>query len=468
VNAPRRSRFGATVVAVALLAGAALVGIDAAPAAAKVAKCPLGALAQAKKPVEITFWHSMPAANEETLKRVTDQFNSSQSAVKVTLVNQITYEDTLTKYRAGLGTGDLPDLVQMATTTALQQMVDTQSIVPAAACAKADNYNFSDHLTRVVDNLKLGGTLIAMPFNVSNPVFLYNKKAFAAAGLDPDKPPATFAEVKAAAQRLRDTHVVAKAPFGLKSAPSNLEQWLAKDGQLFVNNSNGRAKRATKVVFDTATGRKIFSWMADMVRSNLAIVNSDQGASVYDNLFGIGNGNLAMTLDTSATLGTITQVLASGQYPNVELGVGPMFSLRGGGGTAVGGGALFISNKSSPAKQAAAWRYAKFLNEPETQAEWAAGTGYIPIRKSATKLPAVQDLWARVPGYKVAYDQVVGGPNTPATAGAVIGDYFGVREVMRNAEQSMFTGGASPAKALATAAKEANRVIAEYNKRIGA
>ena len=68
----------------------------------------------------------------------------------------------------------------------------------------------------------------------------------------------------------------------------------------------------------------------------------------------------------------------------------------------------------------------------------------------------------------MAYDQVVGGPNTPATAGAVIGDYFGVREVMRNAEQSMFTGGASPAKALATAAKEANRVIAEYNKRIGA
>ena len=60
-----------------------------APAAAQgTGKCPLAALKKADKPVEITFWHSMPQANEETLTALTDQFNSSQSDVKVTLVNQ--------------------------------------------------------------------------------------------------------------------------------------------------------------------------------------------------------------------------------------------------------------------------------------------------------------------------------------------------------------------------------------------
>ena len=46
----------------------------------------------------------MPRANEETLQKLTDQFNSSQADVKVTLLNQTTYKDTLTKYVAGLST----------------------------------------------------------------------------------------------------------------------------------------------------------------------------------------------------------------------------------------------------------------------------------------------------------------------------------------------------------------------------
>ena len=49
------------------------------------------------------MWHSMPAANEETLQQLTDQFNASQGDVQVKLVNQTSYDDTLTKYRAGLG-----------------------------------------------------------------------------------------------------------------------------------------------------------------------------------------------------------------------------------------------------------------------------------------------------------------------------------------------------------------------------
>ena len=48
------------------------------------------------------MWHSMPRANEATLQKLTDEFNSSQDKVKVTLLNTVTYEDTLQKYVAGL------------------------------------------------------------------------------------------------------------------------------------------------------------------------------------------------------------------------------------------------------------------------------------------------------------------------------------------------------------------------------
>ncbi len=63
-------------------------------------------------------------------------------------------------------------------------------------CAKADKYSFSDFLPRVISYYTVQGTQYAMPFNTSGPVLYYNKKAFSAAGLDPEQPPTTLDEVR--------------------------------------------------------------------------------------------------------------------------------------------------------------------------------------------------------------------------------------------------------------------------------
>jgi len=460
-------RLAVGVATVLAVAGITVPGAGALPVQAS-GKCPLDALKKSKsKPVEITYWHAMPGASEETLTRLTEKFNSSQDDVQVALVNQTTYADTLNKFRAGLSTGDLPDLVQIEGTD-LQQMIDTQAVLPAQACIKADNYDLSDHLKRVVDYDTFKGTLWPMPFNASNPVLYYNKRAFQAAGLDPNLPPRTLEEVKAAAQKLKDSGAAAQAGFGLKLDPWYFEHWSALGGKTYVNNGNGRKSRASRVTFDNQTGKEIFAFLADMVKSGLAKTNPADGPQQADNLLGVGNGNFGMTIDTSANLGTIGQVLRNGEYPNVELGVAPMPAPKGKGGVFVGGAANYISKKSSSEKQAAAWQFAKFLNEPEAQAEWSAGTGYIPIRKSAADLPPVQERWAEVPGFKVAYDQLVGGVSNTATAGPVIGDYEGVRAAVLDAEQQMMFGGMSPSAALKLAKEQANAKIEEYNARVGA
>ena len=454
------------VVAVAALSAAAVGTIAPAAAQGSNTTCPLGALKKAKGPVEITVWHSMPRANEETLQRLVSEFEASQDKVTVKLVNQTTYRDTFEKYRAGLSSGDLPDLVQIED-TGLQQMIDTQSVVPAAACAKADKYSFSDYLQRVLDYYTVEGTLWPMPFNVSNPVLYYNKAAFRQAGLDPDKPPTSLDEVKADSQKLVDSGAVSQAGFGLKLDPWYLEQWSAKGGKLYVNNKNGRTKRATATVFDNPVGLEIFTWMKDMVSSGLAKTNDPEGPSAVDNLLGIGNKQFGMTIDTSAALGTIIQVLGSGQFSDVELGVAPMPGPVGKGGVLVGGAAMYISKKSSPAKQAAAWEFAKFLNEPQSQATWAVGTGYVPLRESSVDLPEVQQKWSETPGFKVAYDQLVTGVNNAATAGPVIGDYQGVRDALILEQQKMFNSGKAPKAALKDAQKATTAVIQEYNERLG-
>jgi sn-glycerol 3-phosphate transport system substrate-binding protein len=460
----KRSTAALATVALAVV-GLAVPTAGAAPTQSS-GKCPLGALKNAKsKPVEITYWQGgFQRANEEALGRLVDKFNSSQSDVRVSVVNQSTYADTLNKFRAGLSTGDLPDLVNIED-TGLQQMIDTQAVLPASACVKADKYDLSDNLKRVVDYYSVKGTLWPMPFNVSNPVLYYNKKAFQSAGLDPNNPPKTLDEVKSAAQKLKDSGTVSQAGFGMKLDPWYLEQWSALGGKTYVNNGNGRKSRASSTTFDNATGKEIFTFLNDMVRSGLARTNPADGSQAFDNLLGIGNGNFGMTIDTSAALGTIQQVLAGGEYPNVELGVAPMPGPKGKGGVLVGGAANYIVKKSSPEKQAAAWQFAKFLNDPESQADWSVGTGYVPIRQSAANMPQVQQRWAEVPGFKVAYDQLVGGVANTATAGPVIGDYQGVRDVVLDSEQQMFNG-MSPSAALKQAKQDANAKIQEYNSRV--
>jgi sn-glycerol 3-phosphate transport system substrate-binding protein len=462
-------RVAASGVAVMLVVVGLLAVGSAGPAVgASSPKCPLSALKSASKPVEITMWHSMTEQNLKTLQALTDSFNASQSDVKVKLVSQVDYQDTFTKYKAGLSSGDLPDLVQLQSDDQ-QQMVDTRTVLPASACAKADKYSFSDFLPRVMSYFTITGTTYAMPFNVSGPVLYYNKKAFTAAGLDPTKPPTTLAEVRSAAEKLKSTGAVAGAPFGLKVESGFVEHWLALSSQLFVNNKNGRSARTTASVLNSSTGKQIFGWLSGMVKDGLAVTNPASGSGNFDNLIGIGAGNHAMSIDTSASLGTISSVLASGQYPNVDLGVAPMPGLVvGKGGVLVSGGALYISNKSKPEKQAAAWQFEKFLDSAASQATWAIGTGYVPIVKAAADSAAVQAFWAKNPGYKVAYEQLLNGPTNSATAGSVIGNYVGVRGAVRDGENSMFLSGTAPNSALKDAASKATTEIDNYNVQIGA
>ena len=462
---PRFRTALALTGAAALLAacGGGGGGTSSTTAAAAPTGCAPQALDGASKPVEITVWHSMTRANNDTLVALTNQFNASQHDVHVTLVNQTSYTDTFEKFRAGLSTGQLPDVMQLQDTD-LQQVIDSRAALPVQACVNATRYDTSDFIPRTLAYWTVKGTLWALPFNISNPVLIYDKVAFRKAGLDPEQPPATLAGLQSAAQAL------VRAGYqgmGLKLDPWHLEQWLALEGQAFVDNGNGRSGRATKVVFDNANGQRIFTALSDLVHGHVAVTNAATGPGQFDNLLGIANGKYGMTIDTSASLGTIHQVLSSGQFPGHDLGVGPMPGRADEGGVLVGGAAMYILARSSPAKQAAAWRYLTFLDQPDSQATWAAGTGYVPVRKSSVDTATIQNLWRTIPGFKVAYDQLVQGGTSAATAGPVLGAYVDVRSAVLDAEQSMFVNGVPPDQALADATRASDRAITAYNQRVG-
>ncbi len=465
----RLPRLAAAALFVTTASGAVAAGVVAsapAPAgAASLPACNLKALASHKGPVDITFWNSMVQANGQTLAAITSAFNSSQTKVHVTLVNQASYDDTWQKYEAGLSNGQLPDAVQLEDQRT-QAAVDTQSFLPVQSCMNAAKYSTSDYLARPLNYWKVNGVQWALPFAVSAPIVYYNQNAFTKAGLNPADPPLTLPQMLSDAKALK----ASGSGMGLVLDPWHLETWLATANQLFVNNKNGRSSRATQGAFNTKVAVNIFSQLKQLVTSGDATTNPSSGPDEYDNLLGIGSGKYGMTIETSAALGTVTQLLNGGQYASVKLGIGPfpVYSSSVKGGIEPGGSGVYISNKVPAIDQAAAWQYLSYICNTQSQATWAAGTGYIPVRKSSAATATVQHLWTTNPGYKVAYNEINNGINTPATQGSVIGPYADVRTDVQNAEIAMYTNGLSPANAVKTAEQTVNSTISAYNSRLGA
>jgi sn-glycerol 3-phosphate transport system substrate-binding protein len=420
-------------------------------------------------PVSITFWHSMTIANEDTLKALVQTFNTSQDEVTVNLVFQGSYNDDLNKFLASSGrASELPALIQIEDIST-QLMIDSQEITPVQDFIDREGYDLSNFEPRVLDYYRVGDRLYSMPFNLSSPILYYNKVAFREVGLDPEKPPQTLEDVKAYSEKLllKDgSGNITRSGIALEISPWYFEQMLAKAGALYVNNGNGRDARATEAVFNGPEGKAIFEWWADMVKSGLAF-NVGRNPSGADHLLAIASGRASMAVGSSAALRSVFDVLEAG-VEGVELGVGPMPAAQSPeGGIVVGGASLWIVKARPEAEQEAAWKFLKFLVEPEQQATWYAGSGYFPIRTDAFDQPAAKEAEAGYPYLRVAPQQLQQGARNRVTQGARMGPFAKIRsDVIDTAIESMILTGTPPDEAIDNAASEATDLLKDYNARV--
>jgi sn-glycerol 3-phosphate transport system substrate-binding protein len=244
------------------------------------------------------------------------------------------------------------------------------------------------------------------------------------------------------------------------------ERIFAEHNDLWVDNENGHEGRATKVLFDNDTGRWLFQWWHDMVDEGLAF-NVGRNPTYVEGFLAMASGRAAMTFSYPGALRSVIDALEKGGQ-GVEIGISRLPGVPGGTGqpsfSSLG---LWILNVRPKAEQEAAWKFIKWLMEPEQQAEWFAGSGYLPVSHSAIDLPAAQDIVARYPLFQVALDLYLNTPAMPATVDALLGPRYQVREIVYTAVEEMLEGGKEPQQALKDAAAGSNEAIAEYNRRMG-
>lgn len=432
--------------------------------------CPTDALDTATGTVDIAFWHGMSGPLGEEMTKLTDEYNASQDKVKVSLV-QGSYEDTADNYFAA-GQDSRPDLVQLPEYQ-VQAMIDTESTVPVGKCVVSSGLDTSAFLPTALSAYATAGVQWAMPFNISNPVLFYNKKAFEAAGLDPEKPPTSLDELRSMSQQLVDRGAV-KFGLALESGFDSgggwyVEQWFAKAQEFYVDGDNGRTNRATKVLYNNQTGVDLLTFLQGMLTDGLAVDVGDNSQSGYDNLLKLADQKepAGMTINTSASLGPVLQVLGTGQFPNIgadDVGVGPMPGPDGAPGMLIGGAALWVVDTGDDVRTAAAWDFLTFLTAAQQQSQWAAATGYVPNRTDALELDPYKTTLATDPRFSVAYQQLLDTPDVPTSAGPVVGPLREIRSVLANAVAAVFNG-SDPKTVLDDAASQSNSLISDYNAR---
>ena len=421
-------------------------------------------------PVEITYWHTELASNLNTLQALVRRFNDSQNEVKVKLAFQGSKnEESMAKVLASLGSGELPTIVVLDEVQT-QRIIDTKAFRPVQEFIDRDKYDLSDFDRKAVQFYTLDGKLQAMPISISVPLLYYNKAAFREVGLDPEKPPKDLEELKEVSQKFvkRDSHGnLTRTGISLDILPWYLEVVLAEHGESYLNNDNGRAGRATAVAFNSPTGQALFQWWHDTIKEGLG-VDVGRNPTGADNLLAIGSGQVAMTRSGSQALRSVVEVLGGGlTQTEVDLGVAGVPGVAGGtGASGTYSRGLWFAKDRPEAEQEAGWKFVKWLMEPEQQAEWFAGTGYLPVTNSSYDLPAAQQAMDEYPQFRTAAEIFRASPVTTATVGPLLGPFNAVRdEVVRGIEETVIRN-KDPIEALNDAAKAANKIIEDYNRRV--
>src|ERR1700761_2790183 len=161
----------------------------------------------AQAATDIDFFFPVPVQGKlaTEMQRLIEQFDSAHPDIHVTAVYTGSYDDTNLKTRAAIQAGRPPGVVLMSANFIREYAINNEAIELDSLIAK-DGMTDDRFMQQFWPALKLNATeqghVYGVPFQNSTPLLYYSVDAFKQAGLDPDKPPATWADWMAALKAL--------------------------------------------------------------------------------------------------------------------------------------------------------------------------------------------------------------------------------------------------------------------------
>ncbi len=401
----------------------------------------------------VRFWHAMGGEKALLLEELAREFESAVDGVEIALASKGSYRGTLTATMAAVESGDPPAVAQLFE-IGTGRALDSGAFEPVESVLADTGTDPSALLDPVRNYYRHDGALYSLPFNSSNPVLFVNEDAFRTAGLDPGRPPETFAEVTSAAERLVESGLEAGATWANYSW--FVEQWFAEQNQPLVDQQNGRAGTPREAYLDSEAGHRLFEWWTDMHERGLYLDPGVEARGEARKRF--LDGDVGMLVGSSSKIASVVEGASEREF-DVGTGFLPVPGERN--GVVVGGASLWVPDGIPPAEREAAGQFLAWLAQPDQQVWWHRNTGYFPVHEDAVGQLRREGWFDQNPAFQTAFDQLLETRDTPATNGARIGPFDTVRTLVEEGFVSM-TGGQDVETALAQLNEELERLLAEY------
>jgi sn-glycerol 3-phosphate transport system substrate-binding protein len=433
-----------------LLSGALAAACAALPAAAQT---------------EITWWHAMGGENGTKIEEIAQGFNDSQSDYKVTPVFRGTYAETMTSAIAAFRAGEQPHIVQVFEVGTGTMMAATGAIYPVHQLM-ADNgkpFNPDDFLSTVVGYYTdPEGNMLSFPFNSSTPILYYNKEIFAEAGLDPEQPPVTWADMEAFSQKIVDSGA---APCGFTTAWItwvHVENFSAWHNLPLGTLENGFGGFDTEFTFNNPTLARHWDNLKKWQDSGLFRYGGPgPGADAPPKFY---SGECAIYMNSSASL---AGVLGNTDF-EVGFGMLPYYDDVEGApqNSIIGGATLWVLQGHEQEEYAGVAAFFDYLSQPEVQADWHQFSGYLPITYAAFELGKEQGYYEANPGRDISIQQMTLNPPTENSKGLRFGNFVQLRDVLSEEFEQLLAGAKDGQQALDASVERGNALLRDFEAAI--
>jgi sn-glycerol 3-phosphate transport system substrate-binding protein len=444
----------------------------------------------AQTPIEIKTWIAFTDYRLDWAKEKAAEFNALYPEYNVIVEGYANYEEAYNATLLAVEQGTLPAIThlnEVSTEKARNSKIgDTpvfksiEDAIAGRADIKGVALDVTDFIAPVAGYYTLNGKFTSMPWNASSSVMFVNKTQLDAAGVEAI--PTTWAEVRTACEAIKayseansagaeinvETTDIASVPSFCFTFPNHgwfFEQWMAQHNALYATPDNGRgAETATTLALNSEAALSIFTWLKGMHTDGFLYYSGARDGDSWgtvDQAFLTGQATMAVYSSSDTAYYTNTgkdngfEVVATRLPYNQEVGWS---------GNIIGGASLWLTNGLATDVEDGALAWLFWLNNTANAADWHKVTGYMPISNSAVATLEAEGWFVENPNFLVAAQQIADSTITPATSGAIIGDFPAIRSVVTAAiDELLLTPDADAAALLEQAQADAQVILDDYN-----
>lgn len=412
----------------------------------------LGVAAPARaQTTEISFYYPIAVGGPVTkiVDKLAADFEAENPGIKVKPIYTGSYQDSITKALTAFKSGDPPQFAILLAVD-IHTLIDEKAILPIDDLLKtdADRAWLRTFFPGFMANSQTGGKTWGVPFQRSTVVLYWNKDAFKEAGLDPEKPPASWAEMQAYAEKLTKRDAAGNVTqWGIQVPSSGFPYWLFQgfttQNDVLLMNAAG-----TETYYDKPAVIEALQYWVDLSRKHRihppGIV--EWGTTPKD----FFERKAAMIWTTT---GNLTNIRANAPFP-FGVAMLPAGKRRG---SPTGGGNFYVFAKATPAQRDAALAFMKWTTTPERAAQWSIDTGYVAVRGDSYDTSAMKAYVGGFPAAAVARDQL---PH--AVAELSTHENQRVTKALNDGLQAALTGAKTAEQAMKDSQREAERILRPY------